>query len=74
MFQCPQCSLPCSESHVPNITIMKYVEVMNEKSEERVRKRGASERESCTCFLAKLMLPCYFQSECLLSRTEVLHW
>ena len=36
-FQCPQCSLPCSESHVPNITIMKYVEVMNEKSEQRVR-------------------------------------
>ena len=35
-LQCPQCSLPCSENHVPNITIMKYVEVMNEKSDERV--------------------------------------
>ena len=54
MFQCPQCSLPCSENHVPNITIMKYVEAMNEKSEERVRKRRASEIESCAYFLANL--------------------
>ena len=43
MFQCPQCSLACSESHVPNITIMKYVEAMNNKSEERVRSNGEKE-------------------------------
>ena len=48
-FQCPQCSLPCTENHVPNITIMKYVDAMDEKPEERVRRwrkgrRGGGQR------------------------------
>ena len=46
-FQCPQCSLPCTENHVPNITIMKYVEVMNEKTEERVRS-------VCVCVVCRV--------------------
>ena len=39
-FQCPQCSLPCTENHVPNITIMKYVEAMVQEPPKVSRNVG----------------------------------
>ncbi len=35
-IECPQCSLVCTEPHVPNITIMNYVDAQSEGSEKQV--------------------------------------
>lgn len=46
-LECPQCSLVSAEPHVPNITIMNYVDAQDVKQERLVHQVPAPQRAIC---------------------------